>query len=163
VDDRNGIVARAVELLGLMAVPMYKTCFSIEVYNQFFPRGTIVTPIGVVKLGKNQFQKLEEKDGGKRRPLIEAMYQTLSDPIIIIAEHEGDRFANVFIKSFKKENERDIDTIMAVVVTIGEEKIAISTYKRKKREVINKIKKADGIIYIKDDGGSRTNGNNTRH
>jgi tRNA(Ile)-lysidine synthase TilS/MesJ len=163
VDDRSGIVARILGLLDVLAVPVHETSFSIEVYNQFFPRGTITTPVGEVKLGKNQFQKLEEKDSGKRRPLIEAMYQTLSDPIIIIAEHEDDRFANVFIKSFKKEGERDFDTIMSVVVTIGEEKIAISTYKRKKREVLNKIKKADGIIYIKDDSGSQTNGTNARH
>jgi hypothetical protein len=36
------------------------------------------------------------------------------------------------------------------VVDINREQIAISTYKRKHREVISKIKKADGIVYIKD-------------
>jgi len=47
---------------------------------------------------------------------------------------------------------------VSVVVNIQEAKIAISTYKRKRREVIKKIKKADGIVYIKDNGGSLTNG-----
>jgi len=40
-------------------------------------------------------------------------------------------------------------------------RIAISTYKRKHREVIKKIKKADGIVYIKDNSGSLTNGDFT--
>jgi hypothetical protein len=48
--------------------------------------------------------------------------------------------------------------IVAVVVDIQNLKIAISAYKRKRREVIAKIKKADGIVYIKDNGGSLTNG-----
>jgi len=45
-----------------------------------------------------------------------------------------------------------------VVVDIKGARVAISTYKRKRREVIGKIKKADGIVYIKDNGGSLTNG-----
>jgi hypothetical protein len=65
------------------------------------------------------------------------MRQTLSDPVVIIREREGDR---------------------SVVVNIGGAKVAISTYKRKRREVTGKIKKADGIVYVKDNGGSLTNG-----
>jgi len=47
---------------------------------------------------------------------------------------------------------------MSVVVTIEDTKIAISTYKRKRREVLNKIKRAGVIAYEKDYGTSRTNG-----
>jgi len=50
------------------------------------------------------------------------------------------------------------DFIMSVVVTIENAKIAISTYKRKRREVLNKIKRAGVIAYEKDYGTSRTNG-----
>jgi gluconate kinase len=78
----------------------------------------------------------------------------LADPVAIIREQEGGRAADVFIKSFK-----DVKTslIVSVVVDIGSVKVAISTYKRKKREVIRKIKKAAGIVYITDNSGSLTN------
>jgi hypothetical protein len=51
-----------------------------------------------------------------------------------------------------KEDGNGIDTIMSVVVCIDNTQIAISTYKRKQREVINKIKKAERILYIKVEG-----------
>ena len=65
--------------------------------------------------------------------------------------------AEVFIKSFTIGENKEESIIVSVVVNIQEVKIAISTYKRKRREVIKKIKKADGIVYIKDNGGSLTN------
>jgi hypothetical protein len=48
--------------------------------------------------------------------------------------------------------------ILSVVISIEGAKVAISTYKRKYQEVTGKIKKADGIVYLKDNGGSPTNG-----
>jgi hypothetical protein len=148
------------------AVPMLAGDFSRETYQRFFPRGTVQTPIGEVKLGKNQFAKLQEKDQGKRMVLIGAMFQTLSDPVAIIKETEEGREAAVFIKSFTKQDAPTVSTVLSVVVTLESQKIAISTYKRKRREVVNKIKKADGIVFEKTDSGSRTNGeeyNSTRH
>jgi hypothetical protein len=56
------------------------------------------------------------------------------------------------------EDPQKPDFIMSVVVTIDDAKIAISTYKRKRREVLNKIKMAGVIAYEKDYGASRTNG-----
>jgi len=146
------------EKLGSFAVPMDKREFSNEEYNRVFPRGTVATPIGEVKIGQNQFSKLAEKDGGSRQGLIGAMRQTLSDPVVIIREREKDRLADVFIKSFAVGEGREESLIVSVVVNIQKDKVAISTYKRKRREVIEKIKKADGIVYIKDNGGSPTNG-----
>jgi hypothetical protein len=79
--------------------------------------------------------------------------------VVIIRECEKERLADVFIKSFTGGEGEKESIIVSVVVNIQETKIAISTYKRKRREIIGKIKKADGIVYIKDDGGSLTNGN----
>jgi hypothetical protein len=152
------IVENILEKLASLAVPMDEYEFTNEEYNRVFSRGTVITPIGEVKIGKNQFTKLAEKDGGSRKGLIGAMRQTLSDPVTIIRESEKSRIADVFIKSFKVAGSRDENLILSVVVTIQETKIAISTYQRKRREVIKKIKKADGIVYIKDNGGSPTNG-----
>ena len=152
------IVNNILEKLVSLAVPMEKREFTNDEYNRVFSRGTVITPVGEVKLGKNQFSKMAEKDGGTRKSLIGAMRQTLSDPVVIIKESEGDRKADVFIKSFTAEEEsKDTSLIVAVVVSIEETKVVISTYKRKRREVVNKIKKADGIVYIKDNGGSLTN------
>jgi hypothetical protein len=75
--------------------------FSREEYRRVFPQGTVKTPVGEVKIGKNQFEKMSDKDNGKRRGLIGAMRQTLADPITIIQEENGSKTALVFIKSFK--------------------------------------------------------------
>jgi hypothetical protein len=96
---------------------------------------------------------MAEKDNGRRRCLIGAMRQTLVDPIVIITEEKNSRKAYLFIKSFKNiEDAQKHDFIMSVVVTIDDIKIAISTYKRKRREVLNKIKKAGVIAYEKATG-----------
>jgi hypothetical protein len=161
--DRARLNETAIQNLKKYAIPMQETEYNNDEYNKRFSRGTVETPIGTVKLGKNQFQKLGDKDAGKRQPLIGAMYQTLTDPAVIIREKNDAGNANVFIKSFTTEGLIKLHTIVSIVVSIENEQVAISTYKRKEREVIIKIKKADGIVYLKDDGGSPTNaGNNPR-
>jgi hypothetical protein len=133
--------------------------FSKKQYREVFPQGTVKTPIGEVKIGKNQFEKMAEKDNGKRRNLIGAMRQTLADPIVIIPEEKQGRISYLFIKSFKNmEDSQKPDFIMSVVVTIKDAKIAISTYKRKRREILSKIKRAGVITYEKGYGASQTNG-----
>jgi hypothetical protein len=150
--------ARITAKLEDLAVPMELQEFSVEAYREVFPQGTVQTPIGKVKIGKNQFEKMSQKDNGKRRTLIGAMRQTLADPIVIIQEERDGRRAYVFIKSFKAANKQGKpDFIMSVVVTIENTKVAISTYKRKRREVLSKIK-AGVIVWEKDYGASRTNG-----
>jgi hypothetical protein len=139
-----------------MSVPIESTEFSIEEYRKAFPQGIVSTPIGEVKIGKNQFYKLAEKDKGNRKILIGAMKQTLFDPIVIIPEKNDNREAYIFMKSFRKNEKLSI--IVSVVVSIGNDKIAISTYKRKRREIISKIKKAGVITYEKGNGTSQTNG-----
>ena len=153
------LVIRITAKLETLAVPMDIREFSRKEYREVFPQGTAKTPIGEVKIGKNQFEKMAEKDNGKRRTLIGAMRQTLTDPIVIIQEVKDGRKAYVFIKSFKNtEDSLKIGFIMSVVVTIEDAKVVISTYKRKKREVLSKIKKAGVIAYEKDYGASQTNG-----
>jgi hypothetical protein len=162
-DSIEARISRITVKLESMAVPMDKREFTIEEYRRVFPQGTVKTPLGEVRIGQNQFSKLAEKDGGNRRALIGAMQQTLSDPIIIIEEKKDDRAAYVFIKSFNSDEDQKISIIVSVVVTINSNKVAISTYKRKKREVLNKIKMADVVAFEKDYGASPTNGNLTRH
>jgi hypothetical protein len=156
IDDKNETVIRITEKLESMAVSMDERTFSKEEYRKVFPQGTVMTPIGEVKIGQNQFSKLTEKDNGKRQGLIGAMRQTLSDPIVIIQEEKEGRRAYLFIKSFRKDQKTSI--IVSVVVTIENSKVAISTYKRKKREITSKIKMAGVMTYEKGHGASPTNG-----
>ena len=148
--NTNEKISRITAKLESMAVPMEFKPFSIDEYRKFFPQGTVKTPIGEVKIGKNQFSKLADKDHGKRQGLIGAMWQTLSDPIVIIQEEKEGRKAYIFIKSFIKDEKTSI--IVSVVVTIENEKVAISTYKRKKREIFSKIKMAGVVTYEKATG-----------
>ena len=152
----NERVSRITAKLESMAVPMESIVFSIEEYRKVFPQGTVNTPIGEVKIGKNQLEKMAEKDKGKRKGLIGAMRQTLSDPIVIVQEEKEGRKAYLFIKSFIDDEKTSI--IVSVVVTIEDQKIAISTYKRKKKEMLKKIKMAGVMIFEKDHGASLTNG-----
>jgi hypothetical protein len=150
-------VNRITAKLEAMAIPMDVRMFTREEYRKVFPQGTVQTPIGEVKIGQNQFSKMAEKDLGKRQGLIGAMQQTLSDPVTIVREEKDGRKAYVFIKSFHAKEGEKTNLIVSVVVTIEGKKIAISTYKRKKREVLNKIKMAGVIAYEKDYGTSPTN------
>ena len=59
--------------LRTLAVPMDSRDFSNTEYNRVFPRGTVDTPIGEVKIGQHQFSKMADKDKGNRRGLIGAM------------------------------------------------------------------------------------------
>ena len=152
------LLSRITEKLESMAVPIVQINFSIDEYRKIFPQGVVNTPMGEVKIGKNQFLKLAEKDYGKRQKLIGAMYQTLSDPIVIIQEEKENRNAYIFIKSFNSDNKTGF--IVSVVVNIDGKMVAISTYKRKKREVVSKIKKAGVMTYEKGHGTNLTNGIN---
>ena len=157
--ENSEAVTRIISKLDLWAVPMDVREFNRQEYREVFPQGTVKTPIGEVKIGKNQFEKMAEKDNGKRRCLIGAMRQTLADPIIIVPEEKYGRKAYLFIKSFKNiQDTQKPDFIMSVVVTIDGTKIAISTYKRKRREVVNKIKMAGVIAYEKTMGPTERTG-----
>jgi hypothetical protein len=157
-DESKPTTERLLQKLEFFAVPMDECDFSRENYAALFPRGTVDTPIGEVKLGKNQLVKLAER---RRTNLLGAMKQTLHDPVFIIRENAGGSSAFVFIKSFKKPEKTGLTSVMSAVVVIGDEKIAISTYKRKVKEMIRKIKKADGIVYEKSDSGGLTGGNDS--
>ena len=151
------IVENIIEKLGSLAIPMEKREFSREEYNILFPRGTVNTPLGKVKLGKSQFDKMEGRDAGGRQKLLGAMHQTLTDPIVVIQETRDTKTALVYIKTFTGGG-GGINPVISVVVTQDGENIAITTYRRKLREVRNKVKMAGSIVYEKNDGGGPTNG-----
>ncbi|MDR3183253.1 MAG: carbamoyl-phosphate synthase large subunit [Planctomycetaceae bacterium] len=132
-----------------MAVPMETLPFSIENFETLFGQNkTVDTPLGQVKIGENQFAKLQQKD---RESLLWAMKQALSDPIVIIIEkRENEPMpANLFLKSFIRESNSPFFVIMSVVVSIEGVMVSVSTYQRKIREAFIKLQNPADIVYEK--------------
>ena len=135
-----------------MAEPMNSVEYTQENYVKLFPDSKVSTPIGWIKLGGHQFEKLKVNE---RENLLGAMHQTLTDPIVIINEVEKRAF--LFSKSFRNDLEK-IKGVMSVVVDMNGTKVAISTHRRKPSNIINKIKKVADVAYEKPDN-DRTAGN----
>ena len=147
------------EVLNLLSNPtdeMPNVDYTRDNYNKLFPEGKIKTPIGEVKLGEHQFERLGEKDGGARRNLLGAMYETLKNPTVIIDEIDKEnREAKVYIKTFNKKDSKK--GTIAVVVDKDGKSISVSFGERKIKQMENKIKTAS-IFYYKAEGGSPTIG-----
>lgn len=85
--------------------------FNEENFNKEFSNGEVATPIGKVKIGKNQFSKIEKGDNGTRGTRFGMAAPTLERPDIILEKHSPKDGAErdtkyLFVKSFKKGNDR---------------------------------------------------------
>jgi len=129
-----------------MAEPMKQVGYTYKNYNRFFPNGMVSTPIGEVALRNDQFNKLKRK---MRQNLLSAMYQTLTDPIIIINEDRKGEKAKLFAKSFLKNKK----PIVSVVIYEKGINTAISTHDRKLNNILNKIKNPADLLYEKQTNG----------
>ena len=115
--------------------------YSRENYDKLFPRGNIKTPIGHVKLGENQYEKLKAKS---REDLLGVVAETLKNPLVIINENGSHIYAKSFLESGKTKS------YQSVVVKIDGQDISISTHQRDTNNILNKIKKAEDVIYTND-------------
>jgi hypothetical protein len=83
--------------------------------------------------------------------LLGAIYQTLSDPVIIFTSKKEEQKAELFVKSFKKE--KGVDAVISVVIDHYDDvkpiKVSISTHKKNVNNILNKIKSPDDIVYEK--------------
>lgn len=124
------------------------TPFTRENYNALFPYSKVETPLGAVKLGAHQFEKLEQKD---RQYILQAVHDTLADPSIVIKETGKDVFgedkiSNIFAKSYIFPSDK-VRAIQSVVVSIDGENISITSHQRDISNVVNKIKKPDQLLF----------------
>lgn len=130
-----------------VAVPLQEVDFTRENYNRLFPRNRIQTPIESVKMGENQFEKMDAKE---RQKLMLAAHDTLASPDIVVREMRktvfGDeRPAHLYAKSFViGEKEK---AVQSVVVAINGENISISSHERDINNIVNKIKEPDQLLY----------------
>lgn len=130
-----------------VAVPLKEIDFTKENYNKLFPRSRIKTPIESVKLGANQFEKLEKKE---RQKILQAVHDTLATPDLIISEEKENVFgekenSHLYAKSYIIDDK--IHGIQPVVVSIDGENVSISTHERDINNIVNKIKKPDQLLY----------------
>jgi len=130
-----------------MAEPMRQIEYTRENYEKLFPNNKVITPLGEVKLGMHQFEKLNIKS---RENLLGAMCQTLSDPIIVI--NEDDKKSQLYSKSFINDDKKII-SVLTVIANIDGNSVAISTHKRNINNIINKIKKPADLLYERQISG----------
>ena len=130
--------------------PLKEVELNRENWNKMFPDGTVKTPVGTVKLGENQFDKLRRND---RNNLLAAMYETLSNPALILEKETLDeksgefRPVNVYGKSFIHEDSNHKRAVESVIIFKDGENISISTHNKNIKDFVKQIKTADQIIY----------------
>ena len=130
--------------------PLKEVELNRENWNKMFPDGTVKTPVGTVKLGENQFDKLRRND---RNNLLVAMYETLSNPALILEKETLDeksgefRPVNVYGKSFIHEDSNHKRAVESVIIFKDGENISISTHNKNIKDFVKQIKTADQIIY----------------
>lgn len=142
---------KAIELaLEKNTVQLTEVKLNRENWNRFFPNGSVETPIGTVKLGENQFNKLQKED---RNNLLAAMYETLSNPSIVLEKETLDKNSgdfkpvNVYGKSFVREDSNHKRIVESVVIFKDGDEISIGTHNKDIGRFTRQIKTADQIIF----------------
>jgi hypothetical protein len=153
------------EKFRIMAAPMRNIEFTAENYKKLFPNGMVKTPLGEVKIGENQFKKLESKDYGGRQNLLGAMHQTLNDPVLVIEQtrkQDNGKKSYLYVKSFTKKNGKYYSIVISVVVAQKEGrnplKVSITTHRRDMKDVIKTIKNPESIVYEKTNTSGQNSG-----
>ena len=130
------------ESLAQKAEPLVEVDFSKANYDRLFPFGIVQTPLEKVKLGENQFEKLDAKD---RKRFLLATFQTLATPDLVIDEEREGKHSHNYIKSFVFDEKTK--TIQDVVVNINGENVSITAHPRDINNIVNKIKMPDQLVY----------------
>ena len=131
--------------------------YSRENYDRLFPEGEVKTPIGKVRMSRHQFERIGAKDNGKRKVLLGAIHQTLSEPDVIIKDLDSQgREAKLYIKSFLG-GKTGKKIVFSVIPNINGIHVSVSNGLRKLKNAEDKIKRAS-IFYYKAEGGGSTTG-----
>ena len=138
----DSITASIKSALVEKAEPLETIDFTLENYNSLFPRGIVQTPIETVKLGENQFEKL---DANNRNRFLLATYQTLATPDIVIDENRNGYHSHNYIKSFIFDEKTK--AVQDIVVSIDGENVSITAHPRDINNIVNKIKTPDQLVY----------------
>lgn len=129
--------------------------YSKDNFNTLFPRSRISTPVENVKFGSHQFAKFSLRE---RRNLIAAVYETLRNPDVVIAEKRENDFGELedshnYAKNFMMDAKSKM--VQSVIVEIENDNVIITSHERPVNEILSKIEKAEQLIYISPELGSR--------
>jgi len=140
-----------------MAVQAPTEEFTRENYDALFPNGRVDTPIGTIKLGEKQFEKLNSKG---RQAQLGMMSETLRDPDVILYEEDLAAPEDVersgvllFIKTFTKEDGSKYTNFESVTIRRDGEEIIISNHILGRNAYKGKLE-SDQIVYKKASGNS---------
>lgn len=114
--------------------------------------GLVESPIETVKLGENQFDKLDAKN---RQKYLDLVYQTLRNPSLIInsfrLNNGKEELSHNYIKSYIDES--NIEGFQSIIVTIDDNNISISSHRRDLDNILSKIKTPEQVNYINSEVG----------
>ncbi len=121
--------------------------------KEFAPDMRIKTPIGIVKLGENQFAKMYNAGRDSKFGMIKPTLQT---PDIIVTSESKPKpgktaerdFSYVYVKSFVGKDGKRIYRFTSVTNLINGIEISISNQEKKPNKVMNLVKSGK-LVYIK--------------
>jgi len=143
--------------------------YSKEKWDELFVDGKIDTPLGIVKIGANQFDKLNPNTKDPKNPTrkkqdrrkhISYIYETLKNPTFIIDNTNG---KTIYIKEFDKIDSTGKSTRIYSSIVINKDglMINISNHNMNHKQVYNEIKKGKLIFSVGVPTNKETNPNPT--
>lgn len=146
--------AEVEELLARMsdiAEEMPNTTLTPETWMQTFGiNNSLSTPIGNVKMGENQYNKLVEK---QRTNEFGMVVRTLQSPDVILVEASESvddaverSTSYVFVKTFIKEDRTKVVRYESVTVSQDGMEVSISSHRLRENQLREKLKR-DGLLY----------------
>jgi len=121
-------------------------------WNKLFPNNTVETPLGKVKLGENQFEKLDPtipdpKDITRvkqdRRHHLSYIEQTLKEPAFAIKKDDGSKL--LYFKEI--ENGNKVKQYSSIMIDKDGMHISISSHPMNYKQIKKEINKND-VVYI---------------
>ena len=141
VADAKAEIAKKLEEL---AVPRLRVEYTEENFKKLFGEwNRVETPAGRVTVPRSQFIKLKDRN---REGWLGAVYQTITDPILIIQETTDKK---LYVKTFAPEK-KGVIIFLSVIIEQGSSRVNISNHEKGMRNILNKIKRADDVAYLKD-------------
>lgn len=139
--------------------------YTKENWDKIFPNNIVETPLGKVKLGENQFEKLDPtipdpKDPKRvkqdRRHHLSYIEQTLKDPAFAIKKDDGSKL--LYFKEI--ENSGKLKQYSSIMIDKDGMHISISSHPMNYKQIKNEISKNDVVYIAKED---TTNGATNSH
>ena len=133
------------------AEPLHTVNLTPELWSQYFPDGTVQSPIESVKMGRNQFEKLDQPD---RNHLLDGLHETLLRPSMILNTTGFDKTENkwnpihIYAKSFYHESFDNDKVIQSVIIFRDSSNISVSTHSKDLERIFKFFKDPQELIYM---------------